>query len=513
VVLVVLVDASVVNSVTPKTKTSRYRAGDSSRVHIKKNTRVWKMASNNPPNRLMERLSGALVDAVARNVLDALTPPRPRNSREAPSHPTERGAADGTIFIDDDDSTSETEEETLNERTMALEMTTMSVAETREEDARRMNEVYIGLFPTRADAAATLARVLYQNLRLEGDPTRDIKVVATTRNPRSSYAFVRLRSREDVETLLSLSPLNLFGGSELVTVQLSNYASSARGRAAEAASRVIPTQPPPPFSTLTAQQVSRMNPEESPLSQILASSGSGGAMALPRLNRPVTRHSSRVASGISTLQQALQNELGVGGRGVKAAVTSTKAAHATLRKQTLEQRQKLQQEFQMRFGGLEEEISDLEEQQRQVTRERQRLESQLEENTQKGANLTTKKEILMAKFCKYSEAHEAEIQDLDRRLAALKSNCPEDEAEDTQQKENKNPGQTPLRNRMTTALECPCCYNDMRTDIFQCSNGHLICKTCLRRLKECPVCRTNYPRDPIRALFAEQMAQNLGNNS
>lgn len=466
------------------------------------------MASNNPPNRLMERLSGALVDAVARNVLDALTPPRPRNSREAPSHPTERGAADDTIFIDDDDSTSETEDETLNERTMALEMTTMSVAETREEDARRMNEVYIGLFPTRADAASTLARVLYQNLRLEGDPTQDIKVVASARNHRSSCAFVRLRSREDVETLLSLSPLNLFGGSELVTVQLSNYASSARGRAAEAASRVIAPQPP-----LVAPPFSRMNPEESPLSQILASSGSGGAMVLPRPNRPVTRHSSRAASGISTLQQALQNELGVGGRGVKAAVTSTKAAHATLRKQTLEQRQKLQQEFQMRFGGLEEEISDLEEQQRQVSRERQRLESQLEENTQKGANLTTKKEILMAKFCKYSEAHEAEIQDLDRRLAVLKSNCPEDEAEDQQQKENRNPGQTPLRNRMTTALECPCCYNDMRTDIFQCSNGHLICKTCLRRLKECPVCRTNYPRDPIRALFAEQMAQNLGNNS
>ena len=152
-----------------------------------------------------------------------------------------------------------------------------------------------------------------------------------------------------METLLSLSPLNLFGGSELVTVQLSNYASSARGRAAEAASRVIAPQPP-----LVAPPFSRMDPEESPLSQILASSGSGGAMVLPRPNRPVTRHSSRVASGISTLQQALQNELGVGGRGgVKAAVTSTKAAHASLRKQTLEQRQKLQQEFQMRFGGLE----------------------------------------------------------------------------------------------------------------------------------------------------------------
>ena len=163
----------------------------------------------------------------------------------------------------------------------------------------------------------------------------------------ANFVF-RLRSREDVETLLSLSPLNLFGGSaELVTVQLSNFASSARGRAAEAASRVIAPQPP----------FSRMNPEESPRRNLFpASSGnyriseSGGAMAVHRPNRPVTRHST---FGVSTLQQALQNELGVGGRAGKAAVTSTKAAHATLRKQTLEQRQKLQQEFQMRFGGLE----------------------------------------------------------------------------------------------------------------------------------------------------------------
>ena len=74
-------------------------------------------------------------------------------------------------------------------------------------------------------------------------------------------------------------------------------------------------------------------------------------------------------------------------------------------------------------------------------------------------------------------------------------------------------GEEPLREKMGKDLECPCCYNDMRTDIYQCRLGHLICQNCLRRLPSCPVCRIQYPGDPIRALFAEQMAQNLTNNN
>ena len=82
--------------------------------------------------------------------------------------------------------------------------------------------------------------------------------------------------------------------------------------------------------------------------------------------------------------------------------------------------------------------------------------------------------------------------------------------EDVQQ-QRKN--QRPLEEALTSGLECPVCWADMRDHIFQCKNGHLVCQTCWRKLKNCPVCRTRYnKRVPIRCLFAEQMAQNLGSN-
>ena len=67
----------------------------------------------------------------------------------------------------------------------------MKLHSTLDSTTLNFFQVYIGLFPTRADAAATLARVLYQNLGLEGDPTQDIKVIVTTRDHRLSFAFVR----------------------------------------------------------------------------------------------------------------------------------------------------------------------------------------------------------------------------------------------------------------------------------------------------------------------------------
>ena len=76
--------------------------------------------------------------------------------------------------------------------------------------------------------------------------------------------------------------------------------------------------------------------------------------------------------------------------------------------------------------------------------------------------------------------------------------------------------QTQLEEAMTRALECPVCWVVMKANIFQCANGHLISRTCYLRREmknNCPVCREKYnKRAPVRCLFAEQMAQNLGNN-
>ena len=58
-------------------------------------------------------------------------------------------------------------------------------------------------------------------------------------------------------------------------------------------------------------------------------------------------------------------------------------------------------------------------------------------------------------------------------------------------------------------LECICCFEIMGQGgamIFQCAEGHLICKTCHQRLKQCPVCRKPYPNPGIRCRMAEKIA-------
>ena len=151
--------------------------------------------------------------------------------------------------------------------------------------------------------------------------------------------------------------------------------------------------------------------------------------------------------------------------------------------------------------------------------EKDRLESALATVKQTLASLASQKETLLQRFCEHSESHDAEMRELERTLTLLHEyqDVQEVPEEEMQTADSARPAataaasseQTPLRSRMTSALECPCCYNDMREEIFQCRLGHLICCNCLRRLRDCPVCRTRYPADPIRALFAEQMAQNL----
>ena len=144
--------------------------------------------------------------------------------------------------------------------------------------------------------------------------------------------------------------------------------------------------------------------------------------------------------------------------------------------------------------------------------EKDRLESALATVKQTLASLASQKETLLQRFCEHSESHDAEMRELERTLTLLREyqdvqEVPEEEMQTADAAASSE--QTPLRSRMTDALMCPCCFNDMREEIFQCRLGHLICCNCLRRLRDCPVCRTRYPADPIRALFAEQMAQNL----
>ena len=43
-------------------------------------------------------------------------------------------------------------------------------------------------------------------------------------------------------------------------------------------------------------------------------------------------------------------------------------------------------------------------------------------------------------------------------------------------------------------LECPVCFNIPReVPIPACPAGHIVCKTCKPKVKECPTCRRDYP--------------------
>lgn len=44
-------------------------------------------------------------------------------------------------------------------------------------------------------------------------------------------------------------------------------------------------------------------------------------------------------------------------------------------------------------------------------------------------------------------------------------------------------------------LDCPVCYEPLEPPIYQCGVGHLVCKSCCKRLKKCPLCtRTAFER-------------------
>ena len=55
---------------------------------------------------------------------------------------------------------------------------------------------------------------------------------------------------------------------------------------------------------------------------------------------------------------------------------------------------------------------------------------------------------------------------------------------------NENQNQFEKSFEAILKLDCPVCLENIESKhIFQCNNGHLICKNCIPKLERCPICR------------------------
>ena len=62
--------------------------------------------------------------------------------------------------------------------------------------------------------------------------------------------------------------------------------------------------------------------------------------------------------------------------------------------------------------------------------------------------------------------------------------------------------------KLSEILECPVCYSQLSKPIGSCELGHCLCAKCYCLIKhtnnKCPVCRSTFPKRPIRNHIAEQ---------
>ena len=63
---------------------------------------------------------------------------------------------------------------------------------------------------------------------------------------------------------------------------------------------------------------------------------------------------------------------------------------------------------------------------------------------------------------------------------------------------------------LMSVFECPICFDHVCSPFRQCSNGHLVCDSCLKKVKNCPVCRVAFGSIEIRALKLERIAEAVG---
>ena len=72
-----------------------------------------------------------------------------------------------------------------------------------------------------------------------------------------------------------------------------------------------------------------------------------------------------------------------------------------------------------------------------------------------------------------------------------------------------NPNQNSITDEyIRDLLECPVCMETIDSvPVYECANGHAICKVCIEKLNKCPICRNDSA--PVRSLKLENIVQKL----
>ena len=72
-----------------------------------------------------------------------------------------------------------------------------------------------------------------------------------------------------------------------------------------------------------------------------------------------------------------------------------------------------------------------------------------------------------------------------------------------------NPNQNSMTDEyIRDLLECPVCMERIDSvPVYECANGHGICKVCIEKLYKCPICRND--SEPVRSLKLENIVQKL----
>ena len=177
---------------------------------------------------------------------------------------------------------------------------------------------------------------------------------------------------------------------------------------------------------------------------------------------------------------------------------------------------KLEEEFQQYFEETEKELKAIRDRKWTKIRTKEKIEHQFKTISNDlercKAEIRAVEEELTQKealFDSHIKEHSEKLETLRKRIERLN---PNGEVPDGAAALPKPSIPTEIKDD----LECLCCFEVMGLDgayIYQCTEGHLICPKCHKRLSNCPVCRKPYKKPGIRNRMAEALASYLNKNN